>query len=500
MKNKRVTNKTFVLTATIGSILIMVIVMVNTIWSAKQTYTATDDAVSAISSFYLEAMADRRAKTITNLISNNFTQMEKALTNFSDEGIEDQEHLRKVIGKIKKLLSLNRLALVDEDNIVYTQYTTYTGGSRHDFLSDDRLKDRVISTVFLYGSSTQLCLVIPADGLTMMGKSFKACFVQIDIGDIVKLLAFEDQGRTDFGIYSKDGENLSDTELGSIISKHNILDAAKNVLPDDKWKELQNNFEKEEAGNLTFKLDNAEETLYYVPIPGTGWQMVVLIRGSIINEQIRGISDQNLSFSIRQIIFTVVAMLIFAAILLLMLRRISAVQLEAEKENSRNFMSMANTDSMTGLRNKHAFSGYEESLDESIQNKAIQNVAVAVCDINGLKHVNDTLGHAAGDKLIKDGSALLCEYFTHGAIFRIGGDEFVIILQGKGFDTKDEVIKEFNKKVESNIGTGEVVISLGYSILTEGDEQLNDIFKRADQMMYERKKELKSMGAITRNA
>ena len=70
MKNKRVTNKTFVLTATIGSILIMVIVMVNTIWSAKQTYTATDDAVSAISSFYLEAMADRRAKTITNLISN----------------------------------------------------------------------------------------------------------------------------------------------------------------------------------------------------------------------------------------------------------------------------------------------------------------------------------------------------------------------------------------------------------------------------------------------
>ena len=496
---KRVTNKTFVLTATIGSILIMVTLLVNTIWSARQTLTATNDAVSAVSSFYLDAMADRRAKTITNLISNNFSQMEKALIVFADEGIEDQDHLRTVIGRIKSLLSLNRLALVDEDNIVYTQYTTYMGESRHDFLTDGKLTDREISTVFQYGSSTQLCLVIPADSLKMMGKSFKACFVQIDIGDIVNLLAFEDQGRTDFGIYSKNGENLSDTELGSIIARNNILDATKNVLPTDKWEEFRASFENEKSGSLAFKPDDSEEALCFVPIPGTGWQMVVLIRENIINEQIRGISEQNLSFSIRQIIFTVVAMIVFAVILLLMLRRISAVQLEAEKENSRNFMSMANTDSLTGLRNKHAFSAYEASLDESIRNKTAQNIAVAVCDINGLKYVNDTFGHAAGDKLIKDASVMLCEYFRHGAVFRIGGDEFVIVLQGKGYETMNEVMAEFNQKVESNISTGDVVISLGHSTLTDGDEQLNDIFKRADQVMYERKKALKAMGAKTRD-
>ncbi|MBP5533371.1 MAG: diguanylate cyclase [Lachnospiraceae bacterium] len=499
MKIKRVTNKTFVLTATIGSIIIMVTIMFNTIWSAKRTINATNDAVTAVSSFYLEAMADRRAQTVTNLISNNFTQMEKALTVFSDEGIEDQEHLRKVIGRIKYLLSLNRLALVDEDDIVYTQYTTYTGGSRYEFLSGDKLKDRVISTVYQYGSSTQLCLVVPVEGLYMMGKSFKACFVQIDIGDIVNLLAFDDHGRTDFGIYSKSGENLSDTELGEVILEQNIIDAAKNVLPDDKWEEFYGNFEEEKAGNLTLNHDGAEETLYYVPIPGTGWQMVVLISESIIHDQIRGISEQTLSFGIRQIIFTLVAMIVFAAILLLMLRRISAMQLEAEKENSRNFLSMANTDSLTGLRNKHAFSGYEATLDESIRNKTIENIAVIVCDINGLKHVNDTLGHDAGDKLIKDASVMLCEYFRHGAVFRTGGDEFVVVLQGRGFDTKDEVINEFNRKVESNIATGDVVVSIGCSTLKDGDEQLKDIFKRADQLMYERKKELKGMGAKTRD-
>ena len=94
---------------------------------------------------------------------------------------------------------------------------------------------------------------------------------------------------------------------------------------------------------------------------------------------------------------------------------------------------------------------------------------------------------------------MLCEYFRHGAVFRTGGDEFVVVLQGRGFDTKDEVINEFNRKVESNIATGDVVVSIGCSTLKDGDEQLKDIFKRADQLMYERKKELKGMGAKTRD-
>ena len=97
--------------------------------------------------------------------------------------------------------------------------------------------------------------------------------------------------------------------------------------------------------------------------------------------------------------------------------------------------------------------------------------------------------------MIKDACALICEYFTHGAVFRVGGDEFVIVLQGKGYDTMAEVISELNRKVEENIKDNAVVISIGYSVLNQEDRQLRDVFERADQMMYERKKELKSMGA-----
>ena len=54
-----------------------------------------------------------------------------------------------------------------------------------------------------------------------------------------------------------------------------------------------------------------------------------------------------------------------------------------------------------------------------------------------------------------------------------------------------------NRKVEENIKDNAVVISIGYSVLNQEDQQLRDVFERADQMMYERKKELKSMGALT---
>ncbi|MCR5089606.1 MAG: GGDEF domain-containing protein [Oscillospiraceae bacterium] len=485
------------MTAVIGSLLVLAMMSANTIWASKQSKAATDEAVSAVSSFYLEAMADRRAKTITNLINNNFDEMEKAVAFIEDEKIDSQEELRNTIGIIKSLLGLNRFALVDEDNIVYTQYTTYTGRSRHAFLAENAIKDRIISTVSLYGSSKQLCLVIPTPELSVMGKSFKACFVQLDIKEIVDLLAFDDQGRTHFALYSKNGGNLSGTELGPVISTHNIFDAIKGVVSEDDWKENHDNFENEAEGSISFASGEAEETLWYVPIQGTGWVMAVLIRESVIQDQIRDISEKNLMAGRNQVIFTLVSVLSLAIVLLLQFRKISKDKLEEEKKTSRAFQNMANTDSLTGVRNKHAYSEYEKAINQQIQAGELEKLAVVVGDINGLKYVNDTQGHAAGDQLIKDACALICEYFTHGAVFRVGGDEFVVLMQGKGYDTVHEVIGELNRKIEENIKKDAVVISIGYSLLNQGDQQLRDVFERADQMMYERKKELKSMGVRT---
>lgn len=499
MKHKKqMTNKKIVLTAVIGSLIVMAAMIANMLWTSRQTAAATNEAVSAVSTFYLDAMADRLAKTITNLINNNFDYMQKAVEFIGGEDIASEEELRDCLGEIKSLLALNHFALVDEDNVVYTQYTTYTGRSRHSFLTDAPLQDRIITTVSVYGSSKQLCLAIPTPDLMIMGKHFKVCFVQVDIREIVELLAFDDQGRTHFALYTKNGGNLSSTELGSVIRTNNLFNTLKGIVPDDVWEENCSNFESGKAGSISFISGNAEETLSYVPIQGTGWEMAVLIRDSVIQDQIHGVSERNLKTSRTQLGFTLAAVLILAAVLLFQLSMLSKEKLDEEKKTSRSFRTMANTDSLTGVRNKHAYTEAEKTLNEKLQTGELQDLAVVVGDINGLKHVNDTLGHAAGDRLIKDACNLLCAHFRHGAVYRIGGDEFVVILQGTGYDSMLDAVNALNQKVEENIKENEVVVSIGYASIRPDDRELRDVFERADQMMYERKKELKAMGAQTR--
>ena len=259
-------------------------VFINTLISTRQTASATNEAVAEVSSFYLEAMADRRAKTIMNLINSNFEQMEKAVDFIIDEEIGSEEELREAIGSLTSLLSLDRFALVDTDNIVYTQYTTYTGGSRHAFLSDDTMDKRYISTVSIYGSSKQLCLAAPTPDFEIAGKHYKASFVQIDVNEIIDLLAFEDAGRTYFGLYSKNGENLSGTKLGSFISQHNLLETVKEVIPEESWNEHCDNFSNAVEGSITYTVNGTDETLCYVPVEGTDWMMVVLISEDLMED------------------------------------------------------------------------------------------------------------------------------------------------------------------------------------------------------------------------
>lgn len=500
MARKKNPNRTFVLTAVIGSLLIMAMVTAGSVWLSRQTGVATDEAVSSVSSFYLEAMADRRAKTISNLINNSFELMGKAVAYIDDEGADSQETLRDAIGKVESLLGLSRFALVDEDNIVYTHYTTYTGGSRHAFLSEAEITGRTISTVSIYGSSKQLCLTIPTPGLTILNKPFKACFVQLGIKDIVDLLALDDQGKTHFALYSPKGGNLSGTELGPVISRHNLFDAIRTFVPQEVLREKREDFENKREGTLSFASDGMEETLVHVPIQGTDWEMAVLIREGVIQDQIRDISEKALAHSRNQIIFTTVSVLALAIVLLFQYHRLSRDKLKAEKETSMAFHNMANTDSLTGIRNKHAYAENEAIINQQIRSGTIEKLAVVIGDINGLKYVNDTMGHSAGDRLIKDASDMICGAFSHGAVFRIGGDEFVVLLRGEGFDTMHEVIGALNRKVEANIKADKVVVSIGYAVLTPQDRQLSDVFARADNMMYERKKALKQMGAKTRDA
>ena len=162
--------------------------------------------------------------------------------------------------------------------------------------------------------------------------------------------------------------------------------------------------------------------------------------------------------------------------------------------------AIANTDPLTGVKSKRAFTEAEEQLDREIADGRCREFSVLVCDLNGLKHINDTQGHKAGDQYILEASNLICDHFKHSPVFRIGGDEFAVLLTGQDFAAREEIIAAFNRQVEENLKTGRAVISLGAASFRPGEDAfVYNVFQRADDRMYERKQQLKSMGSITRD-
>ena len=162
--------------------------------------------------------------------------------------------------------------------------------------------------------------------------------------------------------------------------------------------------------------------------------------------------------------------------------------------------ALAYQDAMTGVKSKQAYLDTLNLMDLKIQEGVMEKFALLVCDVNGLKHINDTYGHKAGDEYICAASDLICQNFKHSPVFRTGGDEFVVVLEAQGFDERQECMDSFNRQVEANVKEeGKVVVSVGLSDYVPGqDKNVHDVFERADGLMYKRKMHLKSMGAKTR--
>ena len=161
--------------------------------------------------------------------------------------------------------------------------------------------------------------------------------------------------------------------------------------------------------------------------------------------------------------------------------------------------TIALTDPLTGVKSKHAFLMSQKQIDTSIEDGSVEEFAIVVCDVNGLKVINDTLGHKAGDEYIQSASKMVCEIFAHSPVYRTGGDEFVAILRGRDYLIRKELVLALHDRSVEHIGTQEVVVSGGLSDYQPGtDTTFHDVFERADGLMYEEKKLLKEMGSITR--
>lgn len=179
---------------------------------------------------------------------------------------------------------------------------------------------------------------------------------------------------------------------------------------------------------------------------------------------------------------------------------VAVTNIDAAKQREMEFraalgtaMDIANKDALTKVKNKHAYTQAVKELDEQAAAEGIE-YAVIVMDINGLKHVNDTQGHHAGDIYIKDCCHIICSVFKHSPVFRIGGDEFTVLLTGEDFDNRETLLDHFKDIVMENKKKGLASLACGMATFDKGlDKDVESVFERADKAMYDNKKIFKGM-------
>ncbi len=145
-------------------------------------------------------------------------------------------------------------------------------------------------------------------------------------------------------------------------------------------------------------------------------------------------------------------------------------------------------DQLTGLKNRHAL------MESCEQDKDDKSLAVIMFDVNGLKIMNDSFGHKAGDDLLVRAARSLVEVFGEESVYRMGGDEYLV------FDKKinEEEMNQKIEKLREVLKTNDVSMSLGALYLDNAELPIDELIKMSDAMMYEEKKRYYEQGAVDR--
>lgn len=133
---------------------------------------------------------------------------------------------------------------------------------------------------------------------------------------------------------------------------------------------------------------------------------------------------------------------------------------------------LSSTDILTGLKNRR---GYEQILSEL---SGDESIGAVFCDLNSLKEVNDNFGHEAGDRLIQRFAGILKEYFPEDHVYRISGDEFVVLIRNADAGQFPEQMQMFADTLRKN----DRIAAFGFEVGAES--QALQVIKSAEQMMY----------------
>lgn len=257
---------------------------------------------------------------------------------------------------------------------------------------------------------------------------------------------------------------------------------------------LRNRMGNGSRGNLTVQTGKQFQVLSFVPVSAGRWDMVLGVNESYVDRQagyLRG-NVKNM----------VVSLLIVIGVFFCIVMVINIIGKIRSNEKKKELEDKADTDLLTGLSNKLAT---ERKIKEYMGKNPDTQSMMFLFDIDNFKKINDTMGHAFGDEVLRSlGKQIGAIFRASDIVGRVGGDEFMVFL--KDISSDENIMKEA-AKVETffkGFQAGEYVkykatASIGVAIFPQEGEDFETLYKAADQGLYKAKKRGKNQLAFYRD-
>ena len=311
-----------------------VILVMSTVFWMKNTQTASEQTINDLGEFYLEEITERNTGTITSELTKKTEQMERALKVLDQEYLKDEESVRRFISMVQQINGLDMFALVDDEGMVYTADSVFSGISRFSFLSEE-ITEPQIHLVKSYGTRTMIIIAVPVEAERIGGIPVVSCFTGLNIENIISAAQLQnEENKTYCRLFTKDGENLLNID-GEYQNGKNVFDIWENsaeFAPGYSLADIRDDWNSGREGYTVYKTDSAGSTyVYYKTVPGTDLILTSLMRESNINQVVEAGTQKTLRSSTIYLVIVSISLLGLCLMIVVVIQNARKNQVENDQ-------------------------------------------------------------------------------------------------------------------------------------------------------------------------
>lgn len=314
--------------------LVTVILVVSTALWTEKTRVSSEKTINDLGEFYLEEITERNTRNITSELEKKTEQMKMALTVLNQDYLKDEENIREFIGMVQRINGLDMFALIDEDGMVYTSDSTFSGISRFSFLSE-KITEIQIHIVKSYGTRTMIIIATPVVCETTDNIHIVSCFTGLNIENVISAGQLQTaENKTYCRLFSKDGENLLNIQGEYQNGKNlfDILEKSADFAPGYSLEKMKDDWSNGRDGYTVYDMESAGSTyVYYKTVPGTDLILTSLMRESNINQVVEAGTQQMLRSSTIYLVIVTISLLLLFSMIIVVIQKARKNQLENEQ-------------------------------------------------------------------------------------------------------------------------------------------------------------------------